>query len=58
MLIQSDKDEGLTAQLDQHDKAVSDATRRLPTFLNRMLKFEVKLEETKVRIVSVTFMYI
>ena len=51
--IQSDKDKQLTAQLDQHNDKVSGVSKRLPTFLNRMLSFKVKLEETKVCHVSV-----
>ena len=51
--IQSDKDKQLTAQMDQHNDKVSGVSKRLPTFLNRMLSFKVKLEETKVCHVSV-----
>ena len=45
MFIQSVKDKQLT---NQPDHTVSDDSKRVSTFLNRMLNFEVKLEETKV----------
>ena len=45
MFIQSVKDKQLT---NQPDHTVSDDSKRVSTFLNRMLSFEVKLEETKV----------
>ena len=51
LFIQSGKDEKLTAQPDQHDDTVSNISKRLPTFLNGMLDFEMKLEEIKVYLV-------
>ena len=48
LFIQSVKDKQITTLQDQDDDTVSDDSKKLSTFLSRMLNFGVKLEEAKV----------